>query len=49
MVDRTAIRIAALNAEAAGSRRSNWRVKESGNLVKLRELKALSLEGRYGC
>ena len=43
-VDRTAVRIAALNAEAARIAAVELEVKDSGDLTKLRKLKALSLE-----
>jgi|GEM_PF-1438732 len=43
-VDRTAVRIAALNAEAARISAVELEVKDSGDLAKLRKLKALTLE-----
>lgn len=43
-VDKTAVRIAALNAEAARISAVELEVKDSGDLAKLRKLKALSLE-----
>ena len=43
-VDKTAVRIAALNAEAARIATVELEVKDTGDLTKLRKLKALSLE-----
>ena len=43
-VDKTAVRIAALNAEAARIAAVELEVKDTGDLTKLRKLKALSLE-----
>lgn len=43
-VDKTAVRLAALNAEAARISTVELEVKDSGDLTKLRKLKALSLE-----
>ena len=43
-VDKTAVRISALNAEAARISAVELEVKDSGDLAKLRKLKALSLE-----
>lgn len=43
-VDKTAVRLAALNAEAARISTVELEVKDSGDLAKLRKLKALSLE-----
>lgn len=43
-MDRTAVRIAALNAEAARIAAVELEVKDTGDLTKLRKLKALSLE-----
>lgn len=43
-VDKTAVRLAALNAEAVRISAVELEVKDSGDLAKLRKLKALSLE-----